>query len=208
MTGLWLASYVALWILHAAMGVVLVSTLRNFGVLYSSLESSHRHSDRAFSTQKWSQLLNGEQLPNLTLHTDGGGTREIWDFRGTKIGFVVVSATCGGCRGYLEHVLAEGPDPADASVQSFVIVSLSDPTATAGLLDGLRLPPGQVVLYDTDGEVRATWGIGATPYVAVVTEDMQLVRQTIAGTPVLSSKKPATSNGKVPEGTLVAATHR
>lgn len=205
MSGIWLASYVALWLLLGAMGIVLVSTLRNFGVLYATLSRSHLAGTSGFSRQKWSQLLNGEKLPNLTLHASGGDTREVWDFRGDKVAFVVVSATCAGCRSYLEMLLDEGPDPVDSSVRSFVIISMSDPAATASLLEGLRLPPGQVVLHDLDGEVRARWGIGATPFMALVSEDMQLVRQSIAGTPLLSSNRPANSNGSVPEGTLAEA---
>lgn len=179
MTDLWLVSYIALWILFLAVGVVLLSILRNLGVIYSSLEAVAPQT-RAAPTH----LKAGQRVPDLTWRTLTGDSRAVSDLGGVRQAFSFVSPTCGPCLKFLQDVArnAVPPDLHDPSVGHRVIVSVGDAEGTIALLEKAGLPADSAVLLDPDRQVVHQWGITGTPVTVVVDEELRVVRH-IFGTP-------------------------
>ena len=181
MSGLWLASYVVLWALVLALAVVLVSTLRNLGVVYTMVTSLPAFSDRQGGH---SSLSHRQVLPEAVLATATGGRRATSEFKGTKTAFAVVSASCGPCSSFLESLHEpEVTDWRDLHVdwRDLVVVSLSGPRETEELLARARMTTPMVVLLDGDGEIKRRWGVTTTPFMVVVDEELRVVNQVVGG---------------------------
>jgi hypothetical protein len=185
MTGLWLASYVALWILWLAVVVVLVSLLRNVGAVYSTINSLAFATSGRVSNNGTvrSALREGEKLPEVSWRTASGESKSVSQFLGSKIAFVLVSASCGACTHALAVAQASGPDPDDPHLRHMVIVSLSDAQETAKLLDGAGIAAEAVVLFDREATIRQKWGVEITPVIVIVDEELRVVRQVLGTNP-------------------------
>ncbi|MCB0076260.1 MAG: redoxin domain-containing protein [Anaerolineales bacterium] len=174
MTGLWLVSYITLWLFFLLIAVVLLSILRNLGTIFEQLSAMK---------PKRSNLEEGQTLPDLTLQNADGAGVSTADWMGTSTAFAIVSPGCGPCHDYLGQLVEGGthPDlPGNGVAPKHVILSLGDVTHTRELfqsLDGAveleRLP----VLYDVAGQVMDVWGISATPTTLVVDERMTVMSQ-------------------------------
>jgi peroxiredoxin len=175
MTGLWLVSYIALWILFLLMAVVLLSVLRNLGTLYESLAVAPPLEEQPI------KLTAGEALPDLTMRTLSGEQVPISMFQGTKTAFFVVSPQCSPCIRLLEDIAEDGADPYphDGSVQRRVIVSIANAAETAELIDQAGLPEGVPLLIDPDGGTRREWGVAGTPTTVIVDEQLRFVRHEV-----------------------------
>lgn len=184
MTGLWLISYVVLWICLLIVAIILISALRNLGVVYSLLSSLPEFASTSAnrsSPPKPSSLTVGDELPNARLVTASGESRTAYDFRGSKMAFALVSPSCGSCAIFLEHLPFDGPDPLDESLRDFVVISLGSIEQTAQLQEKSRPSSTAGVLFDSDGEVEHKWGIAVTPGTVIVDEHMRVVRQVFGG---------------------------
>jgi hypothetical protein len=181
-SGLWLTSYIVLWVLLLAMAVVLVSTLRNLGVVYSLVSSG-----AAFTSpgRKPSTLKQGEVVPDATWFTASGEPTPVSTYRGSKMAFAVVSPSCASCGGFLEMAVEDGPDPLDDYLRDFTVISLGSVIQTSQFLDDLRAKGMSTaklsVLYDDHGEVLRRWGFTTTPAMVVIDEEMRMVRQVFGG---------------------------
>lgn len=84
MSGLWMISYIALWVLFLATALTLVSALRNMGVLYEAVTRLSQHT-------KWNQtstnLTAGAELPEVTLQTLTGDDKPLSALEGIKTAF-------------------------------------------------------------------------------------------------------------------------
>jgi hypothetical protein len=173
MTGPWLASYIALWILFLALAAALVAVLHNLGVLYDAV-------DRAGMPGKRSSNLDaGQVLPEVTWRTLAGNPVKSSALKGTRQAIVIVSPTCAPC---VEHVkeIAAGErdlDPLDATLQRHVVVCLSDADTAAGFLERVGIDGDVQVLFDRDHELTRRWGISATPTTVIVDDELRVVRQ-------------------------------
>jgi hypothetical protein len=176
MTGPWLISYVLLWVLFLAMAVVLISTLRNLGVMYSMISGGAT----ASATQPQTSLTQGATLPDATWFTAHGEPKSAHEFSGEKMAFAVISPGCDGCAIAIERILKEGPDPLDESLRDFVLVSLGDPAHTAAMTEKFNIPGDVPTFLDRDSEIRRKWGVTATPFTVIVDQDMRVVRQVFA----------------------------
>lgn len=187
MTGLWLISYVALWVLTLGMAVVLISVLHNLGVLHQMISGT------ANIQPPPSKLKVDQHLPMLTLHTLDGTAVSLEQFRGIKTAFSVVSPGCSGCVRLLEDMVsADGDvslDPLDSTMQQQVIISVADIPATAALVHQVQLPQELVVLADPKNQVGKAWGVRATPVTVIVDPELTVVRQVVGAT----APQPATS---------------
>ena len=193
MSGLWLISYVALWILVLAVAVVQVSVLRNLGVVYEAFRA--RPSEpRALP----SALTAGQRLPDVTWRTLAGQAVPVSEWMGSKRAFTLVSPDCAPCLDYMKE-LSEGTrdlDPLDSTVKEWVVVSIGSQDGTTVLAQRAGVPANVPILLDSDREVVAKWGIRRTPTVVVVDDQLRVVRQ------VFDAETRSSTNGLEPQGTL------
>ncbi len=173
MTGLWLVSYVALWLLFLVVAVVLLGTLRNLGALYESVRA------QSTSLSKRSNLVNGQRLPAVELHNLDGVPVPISAFVGEKTGIVIVSPSCLPCHALLSDLsnAAIDLDPLDPTVQRAVVISLADTARTVDLAREVGLPSSIPMLADEQGMVTREWGISTTPTTIITNEHGNVVRQ-------------------------------
>ncbi|MFC1466327.1 MAG: TlpA family protein disulfide reductase [Candidatus Brachytrichaceae bacterium NZ_4S206] len=174
MTGPWLVSYIALWILFLIIVVVLISMLRNMGVLYQSMERL------VTLLPNTSKLAVGEELPQVSLFDARGQQFEWQTLADMTIAFVVISPGCGPCEAVLEQLAHDGTQlDADLSIQveKHVVISLGDTAATTKLLNDLDLHGKVVLLFDTREEVSKIWGITSTPTILLVDAQQRIVKQ-------------------------------
>jgi hypothetical protein len=173
-TGLWLVSYVALWVLFLAVAGALVSVLHNLGVVFDAVNVASMQ-PRGLS----SNLKTGQVLPDLTWHTLAGEPRKVSELRGARQAFEIVSPTCGSCVEFLRQIVAGGrdPDPMDATLHKRTVVCLGDADDATRLLESAGITEGVTVMVDRDRELSRKWGITSTPSTVVVDEDLHVVRQ-------------------------------
>jgi hypothetical protein len=167
-----------LWLLFLVVAVVLVSVMRNLGVVYAGLKVAPPQGLPPTSTLKAGQLL-----PEVTLRTLTGDRRVISNLvAGTKYSIDVVSPGCGPCVQYLAQIgIGERPpDPLDTDVRLRMVVSVGSQEATDQLLQGVSIPEAVQVLVDEDHQIGAMWGITTTPSTIVVDEERRVVRQSFS----------------------------
>jgi thiol-disulfide isomerase/thioredoxin len=175
MTGLWMFSYIVLWILFLVMAVILIGVLRNLGVIYESLANSRPSSTHQVPTK----LVAGEPLPiAFALHGLGDAPVSLSDFRGAKTAFSIVSPSCGPCHTLLQAIARDEikPDPQDVTVLKRVIVSVGDIADTMRLIKQADLRQEVPVLIDREGKVAEEWGITSTPTTVIVDAHLKVVR--------------------------------
>lgn len=141
MSGLWLISYVALWVLFLIVAIVLLAVLHNLGVIHQSMVAA-RQSTIHLANPAPTRLVAGEALPELTLGTLTGEPRALGDFQGAKTAFLVVSPNCSPCHTALKDIATgrRAPDPLDPTVRHVVAVSTGDYRATAELAERVAWP--------------------------------------------------------------------
>jgi hypothetical protein len=173
MTGIWLISYVALWVLFLGVAVVLISVLRNLGIIYESIQQLPQL--RTSPTK----LETGQALPNIMLQTLSGEALSLAALQGSKTAVSIVSTQCGPCRDLLSTIAlgTDQADPLDPTVRRRVVVSLSDMLTTAQLIDQVGLSTNVPVFVDPETNVTKEWGITTTPTTVIVDEQLKVVRQ-------------------------------
>jgi len=169
MSGLWLVSYVVLWILVLIVSLLLISVLYHVGVIYNRLE-------RRFSQP--TKLSAGETLPEVVLQTLGGERVHISQFFGNRIAFVIINPGCSGCLNILK-ALASGDRIVESPVERTIVVSMRDAPTTLDFVQQVDLPQEHLVLVDTENIIENAWGVGFTPVVMEVDNKLRLSRQTV-----------------------------
>lgn len=175
MSGLWLVSYIALWILFLVIAVVLLSVLRNLGTIYTALQQP------AMPEPPPLNLTAGQPVPALQLQHISGEPATLTAFRGQPTAFVVISPGCGPCHdvlGALSHGTALEEN--GLSGRQRVVISLGSGPETAPLIQQVGLPPNIPVLIDLDHSLRDQWGIRTTPTTVIVDEQL-IFRQHMVG---------------------------
>jgi thiol-disulfide isomerase/thioredoxin len=177
MTGVWLLSYIALWVLLLANAIVLILVIRNLGVLYDSLTTIAP----VLSQGSDIKLRAGKVLPEVSWLTPSGARRAASEFSGRRFAFVFVSPGCGPCVDYLQVMARDGLASIDATANQFAVVSLADRESTVDLITSAGLPGDTTVLLDPNREQAQTWGISSTPTTVIVDDKLRFVRQVIGG---------------------------
>lgn len=191
MSAPWLASYTALWVLVAVLGIVVVSVLRNLAVVYSLVANGVPQTKP--SNVRPCDLTNGQTLPEARMSTFDGRPMSSARFLGTRTAFCLVSPTCTSCEAYLDHVLHSGADPLDKSLRAFVVVSFGSPADTKSLLDKVGINGETPVLYDTAREAADRWGVRITPGAIVVDETGTVIRQVFGTQQLMEMRTQADS---------------
>jgi peroxiredoxin len=173
-SGLWLISYVALWILLLAVAVVLVSVLRNLGVMTEALRTLQESpADRL-------KLKPGEAVPDVALQTLSGEPVQLSALAQQPTAFALVSPGCKPCHLLLESLAALDMtvDPLGMGVQQTVVVSVGAVEDTMSLLTQLDIPSRIPILADPESQLFTAWGITATPTTVVVDDQTRYVSHT------------------------------
>jgi len=167
MTGLWLVSYIALWILFLIVSALLISILYHLGVIYNKIE-------KRFSTK----LTPGKVLPEVALQTLNGKRLSVSQFFGSQTAFVIISPGCSGCLKVL-RAIAAGEQVVEASPMRTIVVSMRDIPATLEMARQVNLPEEYPILVDTENAIQKRWGVSATPVVVEVDNELKVSKQTM-----------------------------
>lgn len=166
MTGIWLISYIALWILFLIVAIVLISVLHHIGVLYRQVEGRQSPPTK---------LSVGDTLPEVTFRTLSGDKISISQFMGNGFAFLIISPGCSGCLKALQS-LANGDKQYEPSP---IIIGLKDAVAISEMLQEAKLSSTYQVLVDTENAVQEAWGVVLTPILIETDKQLKLSRQTI-----------------------------
>ncbi len=177
MTGLWLVSYIALWLLFLIVAVVLLGVLRNLGVMYQLVTPSPTATSAAPTN-----LVTGNVVPELVLQTLTGEPISVTNFQGKKTAFTIVSSHCGPCHELLKKIAKDdiAPDPFDPAVLQRIIVNVGTPQETNALFDQVQFRTDTPVLIDLENLVAQKWGITSTPTTVIVNDQLRDVRSVKA----------------------------
>lgn len=178
MSGLWLVSYIALWILFLVVAVVQLSVLRNLGTIYETLQQQQHG-----SPPEPIKLVAGQPVAELRLQHISGEPATLATFRGQPTAFAVISPGCGPCHdllGALNRGVALEQNGLDARQR--VVISVGSGEQTAELVQEVGLPPSVPVLIDLDHSVRDQWGIHNTPTTVIADEQLVFVRHVVGFT--------------------------
>lgn len=185
MTGLWLVSYIALWLLFLIVAVVLLSVLRNLGVIYEAMAAL----PTAAANQ--TKLASGELLPELTLETLDGKVTHLSAFRGKKTAFTVISPQCSPCQSLLQDIAISDAilDPLNSPVRRRVVISVGNAVDAARLTEQVRLPAALPILVDAGNSIRDKWGLISTPTTVVVDEQLRVVRHMFGAVSTIAERR-------------------
>lgn len=180
MTGIWLISYIALWILFLILAVVLLLTVRSLSVVVEKLQALQPGPEPPATT-----LSIGETLPDVELRTRDDTLRSLHSFRGADTAVVVVSPGCGPCRDVLMEV-SQNPtsnDPLHLQVSQTILVCLGETHDAQQELAQALVPATLPVFFDPDNQVKSLWGIQSTPTMIIVNRELQFVRASVGFAP-------------------------
>jgi hypothetical protein len=170
MNGIWLMSYIALWVVVAFMFILLVSILRHVGILY-------RQGIPGLSTP--TALRTGEKAPDLHGMTRDGNAVRLSQVVSGPTQLIIVSPRCSGCSALLAEI-AHGHFVAEDG-SGLAILSIGSMEDTEELLGAAGSLPDVLVLVDTEKEARQLWGVRITPSTIAVDEHLTVLRQAAGG---------------------------
>jgi hypothetical protein len=183
MNGLWLASYLFLWLLFVLLLLGLLATLRQIGIL---------HQQAGLPAMPKTKLVRGERVPDLALRrVDGARVRLSACVDGPALA-VIVSPSCGGCIALLEQIARGGI--AQEVAERIVLITVANSEDALGLLKKTGVFAKANALVDVDGAVRREWGIATTPTTVHIDEQFRTREQNVgffsAGAPVTAPATP------------------
>ena len=103
MSGIWLASYIALWAVVLFQGVVIFVLLRQLGVIYLGTAQGVANDG----------LDVGTEAPDFTVSGLNGEPLSLASFRGSSLVLIFGSPTCAPCRGLIPDLNAFARDRAE-----------------------------------------------------------------------------------------------
>jgi hypothetical protein len=174
MSGMWLVSYIILWVLLLVIAFTLLNILHNLGVIYNII---HPSADKQGYMQP-TKIQPGTVLPEVELYTLGAIKQSTTDFIGKRLAISIISPHCEPCQQLLKRIATEQDnfDPIDPTVTNAAIISMGSPEETAQLIKDAGLPASIPVLVDANSNISKTWGIKMTPTTVVVNEKLSVVR--------------------------------
>jgi hypothetical protein len=171
MSGIWLVSYIALWILFLIIAIVLISVLHHIGVLYGKVEGDRQPPPTI--------LTPGEALPEVTFSRLNGELVPLSRFLGKPVAFLVISPGCSGCIEALQSFANHDQHDTESPIKNPIVVGLNDKVAISKLIQQVQLPPSYQILMATDNTIQKKWGVRLTPILIEANEELKLSRQTI-----------------------------
>lgn len=169
MTGLWLVSYIVLWILFLLVSVVLLSVLYHLGVIYDKVD---KRSPAATT------LSTGQAVSEAALLALDGRKISVSQFRGSPVSFVIISPGCSGCLKVLREISSGHWDTEFYGDKRVVVISTGDVGETREIAEEAELPPQFPIFIDSNQVLKDKWGIRMTPMIVEVDSDLKVTRQT------------------------------
>jgi hypothetical protein len=173
-SGLWLVSYVALWLLVLSVGSLQAGVLREIGMLRRRGQSE-LSGPTAVSPIEDDGPVIGSDLPALVVNASNGhgsfALRQSEIRQGTLV--VFLSPLCEGCQdivGPLNRVLKDG----SRAVRAFAILRGSEHACRAF---ERVFPLGVPSIWDTDDAIASAFGMHHTPAGLLYDERGALVRK-------------------------------
>jgi AhpC/TSA family len=158
-TGLWVAAFVALWILVVLIGLVVLGMVRRVTSLLEAAEVSLEAAARA----SLGGLPVGAMVPTFAAETADGRAATEMDLERRLTAVLFLSRSCDACQTMVDD-LSRGQVPSDLGLRLIVV---SDDSETAIELSS----PGQVtVLVDKHGDVADAFDARVVPRAFIVGE--------------------------------------
>jgi methylamine dehydrogenase accessory protein MauD len=162
LAGLWLASYLVLWALVVAMGLLLVGVLRQIGLLQLQREQLRGKPDAGIPTLENDGPRIGTRIPDLVAETvNGFGTVSLADLpeRGDVM-LMFMSPMCETCQHVVEPLNALARDAA-RGVQPIVIMRGDEQACKAFVsVFPLHIP----TVCDSDRTITMGFDVHRTPF--------------------------------------------
>lgn len=155
MNGLWLASYVALWIVVAILSVIVLGLVRQLGLIHLRLGPEQN----LWTTREGLEI--GSAAPGFramdVLH---GEELTLQNLKGKPSVLVFLSPTCGPCVELMPHI--RDFQKSKSGRVSLVLLSQASPQSSRefAITHQLNVP----VISDADGEIFKTYQAPATPF--------------------------------------------
>lgn len=173
MTGIWLVSYIVLWVLVLILAVAVVLMLRSLSVVIERVH--HQHQDDDATPTK---LRIGELVPDVPLYTSDGTMSSLHSWSGVHTAVIVVSPGCGPCQEVVTTIkqAQSAQDPLALQVSRTMLICTGTVEEAHQDLAVGQLATTLPVLIDVDREVGMQWGLRATPTTVIVDNQWHLVR--------------------------------
>jgi methylamine dehydrogenase accessory protein MauD len=160
-SGLWLASYVVLWVLVIAMCLLLIGVLRQIGLLQPQREARRTEPEMAPPAPENDGPAIGSLLPDVVSSTvNGFGQVALAAQRGHNTLLMFISPMCETCQHVVEplNTLAE---ETERGVRPFVIMRADEHAGRAfHSVFPLRMP----LICDEDRKITMGFGVHTAPY--------------------------------------------
>lgn len=174
MTGIWLVSYVALWILVLVLALVLISMLRNLGTIYETLQTWQPMHEPI-------KMKVGEVVPALTLTNRANETTSLTEHQGIPLAVAIISPGCGPCHD-LAKVLARGEPLPQTNGERPIIISIGSVAETQSVIDEVGLHTDIPVYCDITRSTAEVWGVSSTPTTVLLDERGAFVQHIVGFT--------------------------
>lgn len=181
MDSFFVISYVALWILFLIIALVLISILRNLGVIFESLSNVSANGNLVAAP---TNLKAGDILPEVDIVNLLGEKTSIFQFQGEKTAFSIINPNCSACHQLLKHIQIgdeDQPDPLDSTLKKRVVVCIGNIEESKALLNSHHIENILPVFLDPKDSITNSWGISAFPATIITDHELRVVRQSFAG---------------------------
>jgi hypothetical protein len=155
-TGPWIAAFVGLWVVVLLVALLQLGLVRRAGSLLEQVELQLSSIQVAASIQG---LAAGSRVPDVDLRDASGHRRRLREWDDEAAVFLLLSDECEPC----QTLLADLRDRS-GNILGHHIVAIFD-EYSAGLHP--VLPPGMVVLYQSDESASQAFRTSATPHAFV-----------------------------------------
>ena len=170
MSGLWLISYIALWMLVILLTVIMLGLVRQLAVINVRLGPE----DNLLSTREGVEL--GAIAPNFrTIDVVHGKEITLTNLKGRSSIFVFVSSRCQPCQELLPH-LSSFNKKLGGKI-NLVVFSQSDPQESSELVNIHKI--SAPVISDTEGIFSKQYQVRATPFAYRIDEDSIVRRKGV-----------------------------
>lgn len=170
MEGMWLVSYVLLWLLMVAMSVLSLGLVRQVGLLHlRRIEASAQASRQSPPGPSGNPdlLKIGALAPHFLARSADGEDVSLDQYRGRPTLFMFSTPACDRCENVLRTVTEKASNILGGRL---ALVAMTEGTINYALHLSSQLGTDVSVLLD-DGEITAAYGVPARPYAVFLDPD-------------------------------------
>jgi methylamine dehydrogenase accessory protein MauD len=156
MEGIWLVSYIVLWILVIGLGILVLLLYRQLGIMYlGTAEGVSRDG-----------LDRGTRAPDFSLTDQYGAVQRLGDYKGKPLALIFGSPNCGPCRNLIPELLDWARRHPDVAVLWLNSATPADSERFVQEM-GATLP---VAPYSTDDNLLNKYKVRVTPFMFMLDE--------------------------------------